>query len=395
MISFYIIIIITLVLIFYGFIEYVYHQKRRKSIPIRIHINGSRGKSSVTRLIGAGLRVGNIRTITKVTGTFPRLILPNGSEAIIYRKEKANILEQVKIIKYASKEQAEAIVIECMALNPLYQKISEHKMIQATIGVITNVRLDHLDVMGPDLDGVAKSLSNTIPKNAILFTSEKRYLDFFEKESQIKNSIVCHAITDSISDEEMNGFQYLEHKENVALALTVCDYLGISKEKALQEMKKTKPDEGALKKFTVKYDSKQINFYNAFAANDPESTLFIWHSIKKYFQKDEIKILMLNTRQDRLDRSKQLITMVSKNINYDYIILTGESCNVVGDMGLKLNIPKKKIIDVGQILPEMLLHKINSILGKNTTIVGIGNMGAGGAETAKYFEIEHKKNNKI
>ena len=37
-----------------------------------------------------------------------------------------------------------------------------------TIGIITNVRPDHLDEMGYDLDSIASSLSNTIPFNSIL-----------------------------------------------------------------------------------------------------------------------------------------------------------------------------------------------------------------------------------
>ena len=395
MTSFYFIVLFTILLIVYGGYEFFLHQKRVKSIPIRIHINGSRGKSSVTRLVGAGLRAGGIQTITKVTGTFPRLILPDGSEAKIHRKEKANILEQIKIIKYAAEKKAEAIVIECMALQPLYQFITEHRMIHATIGVITNVRLDHLDIMGPDLIGVAKSLSNTIPKNAHFFTSEKRYFNVFKEVAEKKNTTPYQSVVESISDEEMDGFQYIEHKENVTLALAICDHFGIDRETALYEMKKTRPDEGVLRKFTTYYHDKQINFYNAFAANDPESSLFIWRSIERTMADDEIKIIMLNSRQDRLDRAKQLISMIAKNINFDFVLLTGESEKIVQEMGLKLNILKSKLIIVGQIMPEKLLEKIDDITGNPTTIVGIGNMGAGGAEISRYFEKLHKKNIKL
>ena len=95
MYSFYVLLTITITIIIYGLIEFAKHKKRIYSIPIRIHINGTRGKSSVTRLIGAGLRAGGISTITKVTGTFPRLILENGEEVNIYRKEQPNIIEQL------------------------------------------------------------------------------------------------------------------------------------------------------------------------------------------------------------------------------------------------------------------------------------------------------------
>ena len=42
-----------------GVWESYWHQRRLASIPIRIHVNGTRGKSGVTRLIAAGLRRGD------------------------------------------------------------------------------------------------------------------------------------------------------------------------------------------------------------------------------------------------------------------------------------------------------------------------------------------------
>ena len=82
--------IIFLIAAVYGRVEFVLHQKRIFSIPIRIHVNGTRGKSSVTRLIGAALREGRIKTIIKVTGTYPRLVLEDGTEIEIYRKTEPN-----------------------------------------------------------------------------------------------------------------------------------------------------------------------------------------------------------------------------------------------------------------------------------------------------------------
>ena len=75
--------------------EFLLHQRRANNIPIRIHVNGTRGKSSVTRLIAAGLRNGGIRTVAKTTGTLPRIIDTDGKEIPIVRKAGANIIEQV------------------------------------------------------------------------------------------------------------------------------------------------------------------------------------------------------------------------------------------------------------------------------------------------------------
>ena len=89
-----VLIIATVLLIAFWTHEFWRHQRNVKAIPVRIHVNGTRGKSSVTRLIAAGLRAGGKRTVAKITGTLPRVVLPDGREAAIIRLMGANIIEQ-------------------------------------------------------------------------------------------------------------------------------------------------------------------------------------------------------------------------------------------------------------------------------------------------------------
>jgi poly-gamma-glutamate synthase PgsB/CapB len=386
MTAIYIIISITLSIVIYGVFEYRIHQKRVLSIPIRIHVNGTRGKSSVSRLIGAGLRSGGYNAVTKVTGTYPRLIPADGSEIRIRRKEKANILEQLSIINYCRKIKADAIVIECMALQPKYQYITENQMIHATIGVITNIRLDHLDVMGPSITDVADALSNTIPKGKVLFTSEDKHKNYLDHICQKKNTRLHIAQAASITDEEMKGFKYIEHKENVALALDVCQHLGIDRSAALNEMKKTTPDAGVLVRNTIQEDNKIIRFYNAFAANDPESSLMIWNTITIDIDEDEHRIVLLTIRHDRQSRALQLISLAAEKMEFDYIVLIGETTDIVEEKAVKIGIPKKKIINRNWDTPEKVYEGLIELSFPKTTIVGIGNMGAMGAEVSQIFK---------
>ena len=174
--------IILLLLVGIGLIESYYHQISLNNLAIRIHVNGSRGKSSVTRLIAAGLRAGGLKTIAKTTGTAPRIIDQTGIDRIIHRLRSASIGEQVRLLRNFSKQKPDAIVIECMAVNPQYQWIAEQKMIKSTISVMTNVRPDHLDEMGYTIYDNAMSLSNTIPFNGdfvtILEDNEMNLEDF-------------------------------------------------------------------------------------------------------------------------------------------------------------------------------------------------------------------------
>ncbi len=388
MISFYILIPLLIILITFGLIEFNRHKKNIYSIPIRIHINGTRGKSSVTRLVGAGLRAGNIPTITKVTGTFPQLILNDGSEKDIYRKSGANILEQLSIVKFAVAQKAEALVMECMALQPQYQWITENRMIHSTIGVITNVRMDHVDIMGYTLPEIADTLCKTIPKNAVLYTSEDIVTDILNKKAKKQNTVTIVPNINTVSLDEMQGFSYIEHRENVTLALAICKNVGIDKKTALQGMYNAKPDAGVLKRYRIEENQKQIVFYSAFAANDPDSTFMIWNKVKDDFDSNAAKIVLINTRNDRLDRARQLAEMTGKKLGgeIDFLVLMGQSTEYVEGIAIKNGIKQKNIINIGWAKPEKVYNEILNITQINSVVFAIGNMGGMGAKSVEYFE---------
>ena len=388
MYSFYILLAIIIIAAVFGIVEYYLHQKRIYSIPIRIHINGTRGKSSVTRLIGAGLRAGGISNITKVTGTFPRLIVEDGTETYIHRKASANILEQLSIVKFAASRKVDALVMECMALQPQYQTITEHHMIHSNIGVMTNIRLDHTDVMGHTLQEIAETLGRTIPENEHLFTSENIIAGTLRNMADKRKTITHFVDPETVSHEEMKGFSYIEHRENVSLALAVCQHLRIDRETALRGMYQAIPDAGALMVFRVRAFGKNLVFYNAFAANDPDSTFLVWKKIRDEIGLEGARIVLLNTRQDRLYRAQQLAEMVALRLEkeIDYLMLIGQSTEVVENMAVQYGIPGKKLVSVGWTTPEKVFEKLLSVTDKISTIVAIGNMGGMGAETVDFFK---------
>jgi poly-gamma-glutamate synthase PgsB/CapB len=168
-----------LLLVVLGWLESKALARARALIPIRIHVNGSRGKSSVTRLVATGLRKSGIRTIAKTTGAHPRIILEDGREAPLRRRGGANIREQISVIRLAARRRAQAIVLECNAIRPELQWVSEHRIVQSTIGVITNVRRDHTDVMGESSEEIAEALSRTVPAQGKLVTGDPRFFPFF------------------------------------------------------------------------------------------------------------------------------------------------------------------------------------------------------------------------
>ena len=129
---------LSIVYILYVIIERLLINHYRKRVPLIIHINGIRGKSTTTRLIDAGLRNCGFKVFSKTTGTVPTMINTNNQDIAIKRLGKANIREQIKMLRKAYKEHADALVLECMAVNPELQKICEEKILKANITIITN-----------------------------------------------------------------------------------------------------------------------------------------------------------------------------------------------------------------------------------------------------------------
>jgi len=383
--------IVLVIFIIYAIFEYQRQQRYRKNIPLVIHVNGTRGKSSVTRLIAAGLQAGNIKTIAKTTGSAPRIILENGNEIPIIRYFGPNIKEQLKIFRFASKRNIKALVLECMAINPEYQWITEQKITKSDIGVITNIRPDHLDVMGPGIKNVAYSICNTLPKNGKAFTSEQKLFPIMKKVAEKQNIDLQYVESNYVSDEDMKGFPYIEHKENVALAWEVCNSCGVKKEIALNGMKKVNPDIGATKLFLLKDKTKEIYFAHSFAANDPESTKFVMNYIKNMDIDIEYTGIILNTRADRMFRSKQLIKMLSE-IKFNMLYLIGEETARIQSYALKHKIYSDKICNLGWIEGENLIKQVLKVKSRKILLIGIGNIGGNGRIIVKYFS--EKQGNK-
>ncbi|ABI83203.1 poly-gamma-glutamate synthase PgsB [Francisella tularensis] len=401
--DFWLIVVVFVILCVYLIIENIVHNNSIKSIPIRIHVNGTRGKSSVARLIAAGVRAGGYRTVAKTTGTLARYIDVDGSETPVFRIGFSNIAEQVKIMFKARRAKADAIVIECMALQPLLQSLCELKLIKATHGVLTNARPDHLDVMGPTERDVAKALAATIPVGAKYFTAEDIHLDFFEYACKDRGSELIAATAqdaEKISDEEINKFVYSEFKINVALALKVTDDLGIPREIALKGMWEATPDPGAMTEYNFNIKNAEINFANAFAANDPVSTKMLWDKLCAKYSGCDKKVLVVNCRDDREDRSKQMAEAALGWQKQDLIVLIGTGTEVFTSFYKKyaksLNKPMTKVIVCEEMTPIQILEKtVDSNPANSYILVGVGNIKDIGMELVDYCDTSHKKKHNL
>ena len=289
--------------LFYLWLEARRHEKNLQKIPLRIHVNGTRGKSGVTRLIAAGLRAGGKKVLAKVTGTDAKIISPDGGERLLRRRGPANIREYLAVAREAVNCRADVLVEECMALRPELQFFCERRLMQSHIGVITNIRHDHEEIMGPELADIAFSLGKTIPAAGVLVTTPAACA-LLREVCALGADTVRIAQSEATAQQETTGLPFEVENENLALALAVCELAGIDRATALAGIKASQPDRGNLTVQEYRLEDRTVRVVNAMAANDPDSTRILWERYAA--QAGNVVGVLLHARIDRRLRTRQL-----------------------------------------------------------------------------------------
>ncbi len=369
------------------------HQRRLRQLDVRVHVNGIRGKSTVTRLVAGVLREGGFHTVAKTTGSAARVIGPRGEETPIARRGAATINEQVDVVAAHVHGGVEALVIECMAVRPLYQQYSQEFMVQSDITVITNVREDHQEEMGETLEEIADSLSVTIPRDGVLITAEDRphLRQRLARNAQARGSRLVCADPDLVADEDMRGFDYLQFRSNVAIGLTLARLLGVSRTAAMRGMWKSVPDVGVVRLRTFDVGGAQVLWVPMFAANDRESVVLTFETLRPRFPPGAPVIGILNNRRDRGRRAELFAMMVPRDLadHLDHVITFGAYEETVRRTIVEGGYPADRVHLLGETVQPSLQQILDTIaglaVGGQAVLVGMVNIHTDQAELL----IEH------
>lgn len=283
-------------------------------VPIRVHVNGTRGKSTVTRLIAGALREAGIPTLAKTTGTAPRLIMPDGSERAIRRRAPASIREQLWLLREARRVRARAVVVECMAIDPDLQHVSETQMIRSTLGVITNARLDHGDAMGATEDEVAEALASTVPRGGPLVVGPTAGAEAIARAAAARGSRLVPAF----ASEAGPGAPEPWMADNVGIALAAARELGVADDVARRGFAAAAPDPGALRGGTMVADGRRVAYLDASAVNDPQSLALVLG------ERREAALFVFHHRADRPARLGQFHAAPPWSRDDDTVVVTGD-----------------------------------------------------------------------
>ncbi len=356
--------------------EYLRHRRHRRRIPIRIHVNGIRGKSSVTRLVAAGLREGGLKTWAKVTGTRPNIIDERGRDLPVRRFAGPRLSEQRTVVREAAERGVEALVLECMALQPINQQVSEDGIVRATIGVMTNIRHDHLEVFGPSLDSIARALAATVPRKGVLVMSPGPGVDLLRAQAVSRGTRVLIAEERTVGEESLRMLPYPEHGENLAIALRVCEEVGVPRAVALRGMRKVRPDPGALDVFDAQRGFRTLHVVCALAANDPDSTEVIFRE-RVVGRWDCPLLVLVNTRRDRPLRSLQLGTLLAR-LPAARFFLYGDDAGAVRLAALQEGLPVDAFVSCHGLGPKELVERLFASVTDEAVLFAIGNTGGNG-----------------
>lgn len=295
------------------------------------------------------------------------------------------MVEQIGIVRRAAAKNPDAPVMECMAVQPALQEINQKKLLKSTIGVVCNVREDHLEEMGPTLEDVARSLSRGMPVDGVCITAEKEMFGVLKEEADRRNCRLVYADPESISDEDMEGFEYFTFKENVAVALAVAREVGVGREEAFTGMYEAAPDPGVLRVERYYLGDKTLRLANIFAANDPNSTVM---NFQRLLNADAIRppiFAIINCRPDRVERNRQMGEIIPELLTEKLFVIGHPTRSAIASLPSDWD---GKVIDLGGLDKEAeeIFRSIMAEVDEEASLVAIGNIHGQGEMLLEHLE---------
>lgn len=417
-------LIIFLAWVVYLSLEAGFHQQALRKIPHRIAVTGIRGKSSITRLIAAGLREAGYRVVAKTTGSKPVIIYPDGREEEIRRKGRPSVLEQKKLVRLAASQSADFLVAEMMSIQPEFLLAESHKLLQPETLVLSNIRIDHTEFLGQSKEEVALNLSACFRPGLQVFIPAEEMWPVLAEESEKSGAEIKAIAPGQLAYELKSQVPYAEFEPNLRLALEVLAHYRIPLERISAGFRKVCPDFGHLRIWQVagRVGNPPFYFINLLAANDPASTVEALKLAGEKFDLSRRQMVgLLSLRSDRPDRTKQWLDYLRAEAGLkgsilsklQVLFLAGPGSAVVSRKlssapgwsksrvkRLKARSPEDCLTEIFNYLknfqpgwPEETINRAENAektanLEKEMVIIGMGNIVGFGQKLIDYLEKE-------
>ena len=266
------------------------------SIPIKILVTGSRGKSSLVRLLSAALVSFGLKVRGRITGVLPRELLPGDGvlcplkETLLLRSGPASV-EEMRWWLSTLPRGTDAVVMENSAVAPELQSLA-FRWLQPGCTVLTNIRPDHEEIWGRGEENAAYALCSGIgDTRETVCTEHPVVLPRSVAEKPCVHRVLSARRCRLLPCDEGKSFK----ETHFALVEEVCRIFGFDVLQCRSAAAALPPD---LADFALFHEGEGI-LAAAFSANDPESTEHLFCSTG--WSREETTILF-NARTDRVRR---------------------------------------------------------------------------------------------
>jgi len=305
----YVLVPIAIILLTLLYAERLRLDRSRRAIPLVIAVTGTRGKSTVTRVLAAAFRAGGRRVLSKTTGSEAVIVLPDGSVRDIRRRGNPSILEQTRVIHLGASLRVDVAVIEVMSIHRENHFVESHKIVRPDVVLVTNFRVDHTAAAGKARTDVASLIGLDIPSGARVFVPAQECLPEFRAAVARAGGTLTEVV--SVVGEvpgDRCGPHRVEFTENLELVFAAGRRLGLDDAAIESGILGSGADIGSLRvwRYTPSGSRTGCVLVSAFAANDPDSTLRIHDRVMSAWRPGgERCIGLLSLRHDRGDRTLQ------------------------------------------------------------------------------------------
>lgn len=261
----------------------------------RVLVTGSRGKSSIVRLLHAALNDAGLQAYARITGVVPRELGPHGVRSIS-RSSGAHV-EEMRWWLNQLPVSAEAIILENSAITPDLQDLAG-RWLRPTVTVLTNTLPDHQELWGPARVNATQVLVGGLPRGGQVilpaaFEDDQYLLELLNRRDC--DTIFARPAADAGEDYRCT---------NLGLALETAQHLGLESAAALAALLAVPRD---------RYDFHVARLAGAevamaFSANDITSTMALFNSL--WWAKEDTR-LVYNHRADRPARFKSFVEWLS------------------------------------------------------------------------------------
>lgn len=364
-------------------------ERARAGIPLTIGGWGTRGKSGTERL-KAGMFDGlGYEVFVKTTGCEAMFIhsapMQTPVEIFIYRPyDKATIWEQKAMLELAYRFRAQVMMWECMALNPKYVSLLQHEWMNDDLVTLTNSYPDHEDIQGPAGFNVAQVITEFIPTQSTLVTSEATYLPMFAEVAH-KRGTTMHVVGDRdaefIADDVLALFPYREHPRNIALVTRMAQEFELDPDLARLVMSQyVVPDLGVLKAYPpALVRGRKLTFVCGNSANERTGFIGNWRRMKLdqldcEAEPHKLVVTVVNNRADRIARSEVFARILVRDVAFDRHVLIGTNLEgLMGFLGTALDtyLAEQNLIENDELVPGAIPPTVANRLRRELGILRI------------------------